>query len=135
MITQGPNNLNNPNKSASESCSVCQDLLINMQRFLDMLGSASESTTPKPEWLTVDDIAKELRISKSIVYRLIRKGELEAVNLVEKNGEISQKGHYRIERLSLKQYLEHKKVKPFPNTSKHRTQPRHFPKVKNHLGL
>ena len=29
------------------------------------------------DWLTVDEIAAELRISKSVVYRLIRNGELE----------------------------------------------------------
>ena len=78
---------------------------------------------------------RDFPISKTIVYRIIRKGELEAIDIVETGDEIAKKGHYRIERSSLKQYLEHKKVKPFTNTSKHRTQPRHFPKVKNYLGL
>jgi transposase len=91
--------------------------------------------TPASNWLTVDDIAKELKVSKSIVYRLIRHGELEAVDIVETNGEIPQKGHYRVKRSKLNQYLEHKKVKPFPNTSTHRTPSRRLPKVKNHLGL
>ena len=87
------------------------------------------------DWLTVDDIAKELRISKSIVYRLIRNGELEAVDLVETGDEIAKKGHYRIKRSNLNQYLERKKVKPFPNTSTHKTRSRRIPKVRNHLGL
>ncbi|MHC4632430.1 MAG: helix-turn-helix domain-containing protein [Planctomycetota bacterium] len=85
--------------------------------------------------MTVDEIAKELKVSKSIVYRLIRHGELEAVDIVETNGEIAKKGHYRIRRSRLDQYLERKKVKPFPNTSTHRTHSRRVPKVKNHLGL
>ena len=91
--------------------------------------------SPASDWLTVDDIAKELRISKSIVYRFIRNGEIEAINVVENNGKIAQKGHYRIKRSSLNYYLESKKVKPFPNTSTHRTRSRRVPKVKDYLGL
>ena len=98
-----------------------------------MLETVQGSATS--DWLTVDEIAKELKVSKSIVYRLIRHGELEAVDIVETNGEIAKKGHYRIRRSRLNQYLERKKVKPFPNTSTHRTHSRCVPKVKNHLGL
>lgn len=87
------------------------------------------------DWLTVNEIASELKISKSIVYRLIRSGELEAVNIVESNGKIAQKGHYRIKRSSLNQYLEYKKVKPFQKECTRACRPRRFPKVKNHLGL
>ncbi|MFC1675954.1 helix-turn-helix domain-containing protein [Planctomycetota bacterium] len=104
-----------------------------MERFFDMLNIARRSTAS--DWLTVDDIAKELKVSKSIVYRLIRHGELEAVDIVETNGEIAKKGHYRIKRSWLNQYLERKKVKPFTNITIHRTQSRRVPKVKNHLGL
>jgi len=98
-----------------------------------MLETVQGSATS--DWLTVDEIAKELKVSKSIVYRLIRHGELEAVDIGETNGEIAKKGHYRIRRSRLNQYLERKKVKPFPNTSTHRTHSRRVPKVKNHLGL
>ena len=90
---------------------------------------------PKPDWLSVSDIAKELKISKTIVYRIIRNGELEAVDLVDTNGHIAQKGHYRIKRSSLNQYLESKKVKPLSDKPIHITRPRQYPKVKNHLGL
>jgi excisionase family DNA binding protein len=48
------------------------------------------------DWLTVEEIATELNISRSVVYRLIRNGELEAVDLVDTNGKIARKGHYRI---------------------------------------
>jgi excisionase family DNA binding protein len=117
----------------SKACHVCKELLDNMNRFFEILDSARK--IPADDWLTVDVIAKELRISKSIVYRLIRNGKIEAVNLVENNGKISCKGHYRIKRSSLNQYLESKKVKTFPNASRYRTGSRHTPKVKNHLGL
>ena len=90
---------------------------------------------PADHWLTVEEIANELKISKSIVYRLIRNGDLESVNLVETNGHIAQKGHYRIKRQWLQDYLEQKKVKPMPVKSRQPHQPRHLPKVKNHLGL
>jgi predicted DNA-binding protein YlxM (UPF0122 family) len=133
MFQEKLDNLNNPKKAGTESCSVCEELLIHLQQFFNMLETARR--TPASNWLTVDDIAKELKVSKSIVYRLIRHGELEAVDIVETNGEIPQKGHYRIKRSKLNQYLEHKKVKPFPNTSTHRTPSRRLPKVKNHLGL
>jgi len=76
-----------------------------------MLETARRSFTS--DWLTVDEIAAELKISKSIVYRLIRNGELEAVDLVDNRGKIARKGHYRIMRSSLNQFLESKKVRPF----------------------
>jgi excisionase family DNA binding protein len=116
----------------SRNCSVCKDLLANLGRFLDMFETARRSFTP--DWLTVDEIAAELKISKSVVYRLIRNGELEAVDLVDTDGKIARKGHYRITRSSLNQFLESKKIKPLKQV----TPPSHsrrLPKVKNHLGL
>ncbi len=98
-----------------------------------MLEAARRSFTS--DWLTVDEIAVELKISKSIVYRLIRNGELEAVDLVATNGKIARKGHYRIRRSSLSQFLESKKVRPLPNQVTHSARSRRLPKVKNHLGL
>ena len=86
------------------------------------------------DWLTAGEVAKELKISKSIVYRLIHHGELEAIDIVETNGEIAKKGHYRIQRSSLNQYLESKKVKPFPIIT-HTLGSKRLPEVKNHLGL
>ncbi len=117
----------------SKNCSVCKDLLINIGWFFDMLETARRSYTS--DWLTVDEIAAELKISKSIVYRLIRNGELEAVDLVDTNGKIARKGHYRIMRSSLNQFLESKKVRPLPNQVTHPSRSRRLPKVKNHLGL
>ena len=126
-------NLNSSETLDQNGCSVCKDLLVHMQRFFDMLESARKA--PAADWLTVEEIAEELRISKNVVYRLIRNGELEAVNIVETNGRTAQRGHYRIKRSSLNGYLEAKKVKPVPNESTHVARPRKFPKVKNHLGL
>ena len=91
--------------------------------------------TAASDWLTVDEIATELRISKSIVYRLIRGGELEAINIADTAGRIAQKGHYRVKRLSLDKYLESKRVKPPPNKSHHSHRTRQLPQVKNHLGI
>ena len=126
-------NLNDSAVADSENCSVCKDLLANLGRFLDMLETARRSFAS--DWLTVDEIAAELKISKSIVYRLIRNGELEAVDLVDTNGKIARKGHYRITRSSLNQFLESKKVRPLPNQVTHPSRSRRLPKVKNHLGL
>ena len=89
----------------------------------------------RSDWLTVDEIAQELKLSKSIVYRLIRSGELEAVDLVVgEEGEIPRKGHFRVRRSALDHYLEAKRVKPLPNQPTCRPAQR-LPKVKNHLGL
>lgn len=120
-------------KLDQKSCSVCKDLLTHMQRFFRMIENVRESSSS--DWLTVEEIAKELNISKNVVYRLIRNGELEAVNIVGTNGHTAQRGHYRIKRSSLKKYLEAKKVKPLPDEPIHISRPRRFPKVKNHLGL
>jgi excisionase family DNA binding protein len=90
---------------------------------------------PAADWLTVEEIAEELRISKNVVYRLIRSGELEAVNIVETNGRTAQRGHYRVKRSSLDKYLEAKKVKPVLHEPIRISRSKHFPKVKNHLGL
>ena len=100
-------------KTDSKNCPVCQDLLIHIERFFDMLETTRRQHTS--DWLTVDDIAKEMRISKSIVYRLVRNGELEAVNIVETNDKIAQRGHYRIKRSSLNKYIESKRVRQFLN--------------------
>ena len=125
--------MNDSEMADSTNCSVCKDLLANIGRFLDMLETAHRSFTS--DWLTVDEIAAELKISKSIVYRLIRNGELEAVDLVDTNGKIARKGHYRITRSSLNQFLESKKVRPLPNQVTHPSRSRRLPRVKNHLGL
>ena len=127
------NNPNDQNKINSEGCSVCRDLLTHLGRFFDMLDEARRP--PESDWLTVDQIAKELKVSKSIVYRLIHHGEIETVNIVDSNGEIPKKGHYRIKRSSLNEYLESKKVRPFPNEVAHPPCSKRLPKVKNHLGL
>jgi predicted DNA-binding transcriptional regulator AlpA len=119
-------------KAGSEGCSVCRDLLVNLSRFFDMLDAARQHNMS--DLLTVDEVAKELKVSKSIVYRLIRKGEIKAVDIVDSDGEVPKKGHYRIKRQNLNRYLESKTVKPF--SSKFSTsRSRYFPKVKNHLGL
>ena len=133
MSQKQPGNLNRHQGIGSENCSVCQDLLAQLQRFFAMLDTSRR--LPESAWLTVDEIAQELRISKTIVYRLIRSGELEAVNIVENQGKIAQRGHYRIKRKSIDNYLESKKVRPLPEPSKRKAHTRHFPKVKNHLGL
>ncbi len=117
----------------SESCSVCRDLLACMERFFDMIETARKPHSS--DWLTVDDIAQELKISKSIVYRLIRQGELEAVNLVINDNGTATKGHYRVRKSALDQYLDSKKVKTLPEPTKRVSHSRRFPRVKNHLGL
>lgn len=132
LIREKSDNLNDAEMADSKNCSVCKDLLTNIEWFFDMLETARRSFTS--DWLTVDEIAAELKISKSIVYRLIRNGKLEAVDLVDTNGKIVRKGHYRITRASLKQFLESRKVRPFP-TITHTSSSRQLQEVKNHLGL
>ncbi|MBW1791654.1 MAG: helix-turn-helix domain-containing protein [Deltaproteobacteria bacterium] len=130
MISKKADNLE---KAGTEKCLVCRDLFTNLEQFFNMLSTADKS--PKPDWLSVNDIAKDLKISKSIVYRIIRNGELGAVDLVGPNGHIAQRGHYRITRSSLNQYLESKKVEPLSDKPIRITRSRQYPKVKNHLGL
>ena len=128
-----PDNLSDSKMTDSESCSVCRDLLACMERFFDMIETACKPHSS--DWLTVDDISSELKISKSIVYRLIRLGELEAINLVINDNGTATKGHYRIRKSALDQYLDSKKVKTLPEQTKPAPRSRRFPNVKNHLGL
>ena len=133
MNSDRPENLKNTTRTDTDNCSVCRDLLANLERFYSILEVAHNQS--ESEWLTVDEIAKELKISKSIVYRLIHNSEIEAIDIVDSNSRMPQKGHYRIQRKSLNKYLERKKVKLLPEISSLQTHSRHFPKVKNHLGL
>ncbi len=116
-----------------DACAVCAELLSSLGRFFEMLQGAR--SCPESEWLTVGDVAQELKISASIVYRLIRNGDLEAVNIVDSNGRIAQRGHYRIKRSWLERYLDVKKVKPTTCEIPRPPKVRRFAKVKNHLGL
>jgi len=133
LIRERSDNLNDSEMAVSINCSVCKDLLTNLGRFIDMLDTARKSFTS--DLLTVEEIAAELKISKSVVYRLIRNGELKAFDLADGNGKIARKGHYRIARSSLNKFLESKKVRLLPNQVTHPSRSRRLPKVKNHLGL
>ena len=117
---------------AVDGCALCEDLRTNLQRFLHVLENARKP--PDAEWMTVEEVARELKISKSIVYRIIRSGELAAVDIVDANGRIARKGHYRIRRSSLNEYLAAKQVKP-PEKSPTKSRSRRYPRVKNHLGI
>jgi hypothetical protein len=132
MLPNKQQNVGGDCTTESDNCSVCRDLLTNLRRFFDMLEDARKS--PDSEWMTVEEVAQELKISKSIVYRIIRNGDLAAVDIVDASGHIARKGHYRVKRSSLDQYLELKRVKPAPDPPIH-SHPRRYPKVKNHLGL
>lgn len=113
-------------------CNVCRDLLANLRQFFGMLEGACKP--PDSEWMTAEEVAQELKISRSIVYRIIRSGDLAAVDIVDSNGHVARKGHYRIRRSSLKEYLESKQVKA-PQKQPLQSCPRRYAKVKNHLGL
>jgi len=132
MIKESPDNLNQQAEPGDPNCSVCRNLLANLERFFTMLETARHD--PQEQWLTVEDVAKELKISRSIVYRLIRNGELEAVNIVANQAEFRQKGHYRVKRSCLNEYLASRRIKRQPSAKK-RSRPRGFPAVKNHLRL
>jgi excisionase family DNA binding protein len=126
-------NLDISTSPGQNGCHVCKDLLANLQRFFDMLENAHKG--PTTDWLTVGEIANELKISRSVVYRLIRNGELEAVDLVDTDGKMARKGHYRVMRWSLDQFLESKKIRPLPKQVTRSSHSGRLPKVKNHLGL
>ena len=133
MIRNRSDNLKDSETADGKNCSACKDLLVYLGKFLDMLETAHKSLTS--DWLTVDEIASELKLSKSVVYRLIRNGELEAVDLADTNGRMARKGHYRVTRSSLNQFLESKKVKTVPKQTACPSHSNRFAKVKNHLGL
>lgn len=113
-------------------CSVCKEMLRNLERFVDML---QRTRTHSAQWLTVDDVAAELKLSKSIVYRIIRNGEMTAINVVETAGRMAQKGHYRVKREWLDKYIDQKTVVKTPQQRNRPVRSRKMPTVKNYLGL
>lgn len=55
---------------------------------------------PSPEWLTADEVAKELRVHIETVRRWLRDGTLPAISLG------SRKGGYRIRRGDLEAFIQ-----------------------------
>jgi excisionase family DNA binding protein len=49
-------------------------------------------------FLTLDEVAEELAVTKTQVYTMVRKGELTAIR-------IGTKGHWRVERAKLEAYI------------------------------
>ena len=113
--------------------SVTRDLLRDLQRFFTLIQQIRSEI--KSDWLTVEEIAKELKISKSIVYRLIRNGQLEAINIAENSSKIASRGLYRIHRIDFDKYIASSRVNTKATDTECSSRSRQFPKVKNHLGL
>jgi excisionase family DNA binding protein len=99
-------NRNGQNSTDTDGCSVCRDLLANLGRFLEMLETARNSE--RSDWLTVDEVAKELRISKTEVCRLIHYGQLEAINIVGSNGRVPQRGRPNVPPTLLQSFAVYK---------------------------
>jgi len=131
-VTQQPVNHKVDDSYGEADCPVCKDMLRNLEQFVDML---QRTRTHSAQWLTVDDVAAELRLSKSIVYRIIRNGEMTAINVVEAGGRMSQKGHYRVKREWLEKYIDQKTVKSSPSAQTRTFRTRKLPQVKNRLGV
>ena len=56
--------------------------------------------SPMPaRFLTLDEVADELAVTKTQVYTMVRDGELPAIK-------IGKKGHWRVERTKLEEYIE-----------------------------
>jgi excisionase family DNA binding protein len=70
---------------------------------------ASESNPPQPEYrsgvvtrfMTVEEVAEELAITRTQAYTMVRDGELPAIK-------IGRKGHWRVERSRLEEYIQAK---------------------------
>ncbi len=95
----------------------------------------AESRESSDKWLTVDNVAENLKVSRSIVYRWIRTGDLEAVDLGNGNGKIPRRGCYRIQKSSLNEFVEAKKVNSISGRRKKSSVAKGLPKVKDFLEL
>lgn len=120
-------------KNQTGEKTVAGDLLRDLERFFTLIQQVRGVI--QADWLTVEEIATELKVSKSVIYRLIRNGQLEAINIVESRSLVNQRGYYRIHRTSLDKFIVATKVKPLGTNSHHKTKALKVPKVKNHLGL
>ncbi len=145
MMSQPSNHQNDSGQADSVGCSICTDLLVSLNRFFALIERGRGPGAS--EWLTVDEVAGELKVSKAVVYRLIRNCELKAVNLAKKIADTegdggheddkgASKGCYRIQRRWLKAYLDRKIVRPLPEPLPEVSyQPKHRAKVRDRLGL
>jgi excisionase family DNA binding protein len=76
---------------------MMQDLLQNeLHRRL----SGSATTTHQDEWLTVKDVARELRLARGYIYELLRQGELRAMKVP------GEKGYLRVSRDSVNAFVK-----------------------------
>lgn len=60
--------------------------------------SDSPSPAPQPRFLDLDQVAKELAVSRATMYTMLRSGELPAIQVGPKNV-------WRIERAKLEEYI------------------------------
>jgi excisionase family DNA binding protein len=88
------------------------------------------SVANKAEWLSVEDVAKELHLSLSQVYLWINYGKLEAFNL----GVGKCRAFYRIRRSSLEKFLEGKIMNAQPQKTT-TVRPKRLAKIPNYLEL
>jgi len=112
---------------------VTRDLLRDLERFFTLIQQLRDVI--QSDWLTVENIATELKVSKSVIYRLIRNGQIKAINIVEHQSLVNQRGHYRIHRTSLDKFIAASTVKPHGASSRKIKKVAKVPIVKNHLGL
>ncbi len=76
---------------------------ITFSDFIDDLKSKYVPHVEPEEWLTPQQLSKELRVAQSSVYRWIRSGELRAYDL---SSGVMGKTYYRIRKSDVDKWLE-----------------------------
>ena len=87
-----------------------------LQRYC-MNRKQNQSTEPSASWLTLPEVARELRVRESKIKTWIVRGELTAVNVAERQ---SGRPRYRIRRSDLDTFLLSRTVVPPPPPSPRR---------------
>lgn len=95
------------------------DVLRRIEAYLAALNDV-QPPTPR-EWLTVSEVAKELRVSRDTIERLIGSGQLRATCVRTSNGR-GRRNRYRIHRDWLNEYLLNQSTRA-QRDSKHEPPP------------
>ena len=71
------------------------------------------SGNPRPSWLTIQDIADLLRVSRDTVERWIHTGQLRAVDVSSDKARSGRRTSWRISTNSLERFLEARANRPY----------------------
>ena len=82
------------------------------QRGFDSAAERRHRRALDEQWLTIQEVADRLRVSRDTVERWIHAGYLRAVDVTAGNGQVQHRSSWRISAASVAQFLERRANRP-----------------------